>query len=247
MTGGGALQRGQRHIVLLAASAGLLILTLFAATSRRTPVFQDAPPASIQSPSPVATPTSTTSSPAGSPTAGSGSSGLGLSVFGVLAVLAIVLLVVLTLVLLAMGLGPLRASLHRRRQLPLAQPQPALGVATAADAVAEALPDLLRAVEAGSPRAGIIAAWVALQEIAADAGVLLRPSETPAERTIRMLGGLAVPGRWVLRLAELYREARFSDHPMTEADRLEAGDCLAGIASGVPTPAAPNPATQTPR
>ncbi|MEO8751039.1 MAG: DUF4129 domain-containing protein, partial [Allobranchiibius sp.] len=76
------------------------------------------------------------------------------------------------------------------------------------------------------------------EQLAADSGVPLRLSETPAELTIRVLDGLDVPGRYVLRLADLYREARFSDHRMTEADRSEASRCISAICNVAPSPSA---------
>lgn len=140
-------------------------------------------------------------------------------------------MIAILVVVARMVLGALRR--HDASETRASQPESMPGGSARTDAVAQALADLQRAVVEGSPRAGIIAAWVRLERLADDSGVPLRPSETPAELTIRMLDGLDVPGRYVLRLADLYREARFSDHPMTEADRAEAAECVRVIC-GVP-------------
>jgi len=78
----------------------------------------------------------------------------------------------------------------------------------------------------GSPRNGIVAVWLRFEGLAGRAGVPREPWETAAEHTRRVLA-LAGPGdgevpRAVGRLAELYREARFSTHELTEADRAAA-------------------------
>ena len=62
----------------------------------------------------------------------------------------------------------------------------------------------------------------------AEAGVGRDPWETPAELTARVLDRLAVPSAATLRLLALYRTARYSDHTLGEAERLEA---LAGAAA----------------
>ncbi len=87
------------------------------------------------------------------------------------------------------------------------------------------------ALESGSPRNGIVAVWHTLEKQAAASG-LRRPSETPAEFVLRLLDlAQADPGT-VTELAELYREARFSDHPMGEDDRRRAHELLAHIRTG---------------
>lgn len=231
MTSAPGPKRRVRGVVLIAAGCCLLILTLFGAVAHRSPIVSgSAGPGGSSTAQPTSSMTASPSdvvTPTEPPTASSP----GVSILAVLGVIVIVLLVALTIAILVLGVGPLRSMLPGLGP-PSATPVPsAVGRPAVAASVADALPELLRAVEARSPRAGIIAAWVRLQEIAIAAGIALQASETPAERTMRMLNGLDVPGRWVLRLAELYREARFSDHPMSEADREEAVACLGAVAS----------------
>ena len=224
-------------MALTAVGAALLVVALIAAGTRRPAIVRGQHDAAATSP--VPTPTPSSSRPRYQGSTGQRMPGnAGLGVLAVLGLLAVVLLLALVIGALVVAAGRLAAVRRRRRDHRLAPRTRALvGTATAA-AVAEALPDLLRAVRAGSPRAGIIAGWVRLEGLAADAGVQPHRSETPAELTIRVLDGMDVPGRWILRLADLYREARFSDHPMTEADRAEAGECLSALATPAPGPTA---------
>ena len=84
----------------------------------------------------------------------------------------------------------------------------------------------LAAVEVGGPRDGIVACWLRLEEVVASSGVPLHAAETSTELATRVLHTLDVDPRAVAGLAELYREARFSEHPMTEASRAQARAAL---------------------
>lgn len=235
MVSGGRATNLRRQVVLIAVGAAVLILALLAATTRRPAIVRSQVSATATTvlPRPTSTPTPTSVRPSAAATGQRMADNAGLTVLALLGVLLIVLLLVLVVTGVVLAAGPVSAALRRRRALRAqrATGRPIVG-SVPSQALAEALPDLLRVVEQGSPRAGIIAAWVRLEGIAADAGVQPRRSETPAELTIRVLDQMAVPGRWILRLADLYREARFSDHPMTEADRSEAGECLTALATG---------------
>jgi hypothetical protein len=94
------------------------------------------------------------------------------------------------------------------------------------DRLAEAVESGLAAVESGTATDAVIACWVALEDAAASAGVARQPSETPAEFTIGVLrvGGISEPE--LLRLAELYREARYSTHGSSEDARNQARAAL---------------------
>ena len=72
----------------------------------------------------------------------------------------------------------------------------------------------------------MIACWVALEEAAASAGVARHASETPAEFTVRVLGVGGISEPELLRLAQLYREARYSTHGSSEDARAEARAAL---------------------
>lgn len=81
----------------------------------------------------------------------------------------------------------------------------------------------------GEPRNAIVAAWHRFEVQGERAGVGRRPSETSSEYAIRILDLVAADSGAVARLAGLYREARFSDHAITEDHRDRALEALAVI------------------
>ena len=92
----------------------------------------------------------------------------------------------------------------------------ALAVLVSADAEQR-----LASLSAGTPQ-GIIAAWERLEAILRDAGVPLSASRTASEVCVEVLDRFAVAPGALYTLADLYREARWSRHPLTEADRATA-------------------------
>ncbi len=78
----------------------------------------------------------------------------------------------------------------------------------------------------GEPRNAIVACWHGFEEQAVRAGVARRPWQTTAEFVLGALDLVGADRGAVGRLAELYREARFSDHPMTDEHRSKALDAL---------------------
>ncbi|GAA0962250.1 hypothetical protein GCM10009554_79740 [Kribbella koreensis] len=94
------------------------------------------------------------------------------------------------------------------------------------DRLAEAVESGLAAVDSGTATDGVIACWVALERAAASAGVGRLDSETPAEFVVRVLGVGGISEPELLRLAQLYREARYSTHGSTEEARVQARGAL---------------------
>jgi hypothetical protein len=94
------------------------------------------------------------------------------------------------------------------------------------DRLAEAVESGLATVDSGTATDAVIACWVALEDAAASAGVARAESETPAEFTVRVLGVGGISEPELLRLAALYREARYSTHGSTEEARGEARAAL---------------------
>lgn len=92
--------------------------------------------------------------------------------------------------------------------------------------VADTIDARLTSLAEGSPRNAVVAAWIELEQATAHAGTVRRPSETSTELTRRALAAYALDEGTIRRLAELYREARFSRHELTEAHRDEARACL---------------------
>jgi hypothetical protein len=95
-----------------------------------------------------------------------------------------------------------------------------------ADRLADAVETGLDAVGSGTATDAVIACWVALEDAAAAAGAARAPAETPSEFTVRVLGVGGISEPELSRLAELYREARYSSHGSTEEARILARAAL---------------------
>ena len=91
-----------------------------------------------------------------------------------------------------------------------------------AEAIARDAGRQRRLLQGGEPRNAIVACWHRFEEQAADAGVVREEWETPAEFTLRVLELVDADSEAVTHLAALYREARFSDHPLDESHRAAA-------------------------
>jgi Domain of unknown function (DUF4129) len=78
----------------------------------------------------------------------------------------------------------------------------------------------------GEPRNAIVECWQRFEQQAVRAGVERRTWQTTAEFVLGMLDLVGADRGAVSRLADLYREARFSDHPMTDEHRRAALDAL---------------------
>jgi hypothetical protein len=78
----------------------------------------------------------------------------------------------------------------------------------------------------GEPRNAIVACWLRLEDDVAAAGWPRHAAETSAEYTARVLAAAGLDGEAVTALAALYREARFSSHPLSEDDRNRAAAAL---------------------
>jgi hypothetical protein len=116
--------------------------------------------------------------------------------------------------------------LIRKVELPELEDQDTDWERVKVDRLAEAVESGLAAVESGTATDAVIACWVALEDAAASAGVARQASETPAEFTVRVLGVGGISEPELLRLAQLYREARYSTHGSSEEARSQARDAL---------------------
>lgn len=94
------------------------------------------------------------------------------------------------------------------------------------DAVAAGMAAL---AEGPDVRAGIITAWLRLEDAAAEAGTPRRDDDAPGDLVTRMLGAHDIRPRRLQTLAELYRQARYSPAPLYERDRDEAQRALADV------------------
>jgi hypothetical protein len=126
----------------------------------------------------------------------------------------------------ALFLGWLIYRIVRKVELPAAETEDTDWERLKADRLAEAVDTGLTRIESGTATDAVIACWVALEQAAASAGVARDPSETPAEFTVRVLGVGGISEPQLVRLGELYREARYSTHGSTEQARTEARSAL---------------------
>ncbi len=74
----------------------------------------------------------------------------------------------------------------------------------------------------GDPRNAVVACWVALEDGVFRAGLQPSPAETSLDLATRVLARWRVDPAAVAALAVLYREARFSRHPVTAQQRDQA-------------------------
>ncbi|PPS84047.1 DUF4129 domain-containing protein [Streptomyces sp. MH60] len=99
---------------------------------------------------------------------------------------------------------------------------------------------LLSAVDSGrralagtgdDARAAVIACYAAMEDALAASGVPRHASDSPADLLTRAAGAGFTPGPAAPRLTALFREARYSSHPMGGAHREAAAGALEEIAS----------------
>lgn len=103
----------------------------------------------------------------------------------------------------------------------------------AAPAIRRGIDGALRSIdERPEPADAIIAAWVGLEESAADAGLTRGRSETPAEFALRIITRRAGITDAATALLGLYERVRFGGHVAGERDRDEARAALQKIEAG---------------
>lgn len=92
-------------------------------------------------------------------------------------------------------------------------------------------------LEQGAAREAVVACWLLLQRAGQAAGTQVRETETAAEYAARLAREQLISEPPLLRLADLYREARFSDHQLgadlRAAARRELAVLQAELGSGV--------------
>ncbi len=150
---------------------------------------------------------------------------LPLQIIAVAVLIWIVTLIVYWLILLPAGRYRPRFRPGRRR-LEARTVAPAAAVDRAGAHLAAAAAAGLQALDEGEPGNAVVASWLRLERAAADVGVRRRPAETSAELAARVLADQPVSPAAIDRLAELYREARYSDHVLDETARAEARAAL---------------------
>jgi len=87
------------------------------------------------------------------------------------------------------------------------------------------------------PRAAIIACYAAMERrLAGSPDAAPQDSDTPSEVLDRAVRHRAVPAQSATTLVELFSEARFSSHVMTEADREAAEHALRAVVAALRAP-----------
>ncbi len=140
------------------------------------------------------------------------------------ALLGVLLQFVLAVVILSVLLGAVllvQAVVRRRPQLVEAEDAD-FAVPPVPEELLRSAADRMALLEAGEPRNAIVAAWLDLESAAGASGLARHPSETSTEYTARVLGTWPVDRDRLADLAQLYREARFSLHPLGEDERRRA-------------------------
>jgi hypothetical protein len=122
----------------------------------------------------------------------------------------------------------------QRRQRESDDPGPAMTfLPGVADVIAEDAEAQLEALREGSPRNAIVACWMRLERSIEAAGLPVRPSDTSEELVVRALSRYPLDPQDIKDLAALYREARFSDHEITEPMRQTAFGALSRLHAGL--------------
>jgi hypothetical protein len=137
-------------------------------------------------------------------------------------VMKLVLVVVVVIVLVAIG----RALLDRWRARRVSEPSAVAAVDVVPEVLLEAALEGERQLARGTPANAVIAAWVALEDAVRSAGVRDDDSRTASELVTAVLRSHRVDRAPLDALAGLYREARFSRHPIAEEQRTLAREAL---------------------
>jgi hypothetical protein len=219
-------QNMARLVMVAVVVVSALTLIALAARSDRTPLL---------APKQVAAPTGVITEPTASPTSTSGTGSAGQSRSGSQhqpnwlvwfgAIVAIAPLVIALLFAPAMLYVPDVGLWFGRREPRSAEPAEVddeVAPPPLVDAVAEGL----RELDQGGPGEGVVACWVQLERAAADAGTHRAAPETASELVGRLIDRHPVSSGPLLRLADLYREARYSRHELPESARAEARTAL---------------------
>ncbi|MFH9569204.1 DUF4129 domain-containing protein [Streptomyces sp. NPDC017454] len=147
------------------------------------------------------------------------------------------LYLVLGLLAAVVGVIVAVAVVRRLRRLGLRVPRhPGLGSAVAEDDDARVLLSAVRSGrraldDTGDVRAAVIACYAGMEDALVASGVPRHASDSPTDLLTRAVGAGLAPGPAAPRLTALFREARYSSHPMDASHREAAAGALEEIAS----------------
>jgi hypothetical protein len=240
-------RRAGSAAVAAVVAAALLVVALaaWAATSGPSGVFTDEgfAPASTPAQEPSVTTTTGTAAPRGESAPPDVETQAWVRVVAVVLQVAVSLLAAYLLIRYV-GVSAVRWLLGRRvarRRERAAAEAEQFAVLAPPDAVAremaaDAADQRRLLLDTDSPRNAVVACWHRFESQAETAGVGRHPWETSSEYTMRVLDLVDAYQPAVSRLAALYREARFSEHELTEQHRVDALAALDEIhrTSGIP-------------
>ncbi len=202
---------------VIAASAVVMAALVVAASGR--PVAILTRPRSLDTFSALPTFTLQTSS-ARTTTTTTGATGGPTEISPVIILLMQVVLVLIFVVVIAV-IAQLLLALARKPKISH-HDEPGFAVPPVPEELLASAQERIRLLETGDPRNAIVAAWLNLETSAAAAGLPRDPAETSTEYTERVLATWDVDRTRIDDLATLYREARFSRHPLGEDHRRRA-------------------------
>lgn len=217
----------RRGVIGVVAGAGTVMAALVVASTGRSPDLLSRPRSTVEASAPILGPAS--SATAGPENAGEAEGVKGWDPDGLLAALVQIVVVVIIIAVLVLLFLVLRDLFRRFAPHVQTQVDPSFLAPQVPQQLVEGAEAGLDALDQGEPRNAIVAAWVALESSAGAAGLPRHPYETSAEYVQRVLQVWAVDADALDRLAALYREARFSTHPLTEAHRSGAVTALRAI------------------
>jgi len=233
--GWGLPRRGQGTLAVVLVTAGVVlavVLVTWASSIGPSEVLHGEGIGKAAAPT-VESSQSATASPPAQPDQDEDQAGDGKGLLHVVAIIlniATVVVAVLLVVWLLRWLRRLRRVRRARVARAAAAEQAAFDVLEPSDAVArELLADAgaqRAALTGGTPRNAIVECWHRFELASAAAGVDRHAWETSSEHTLRVLNLVDAAPASVSVLARLYREARFSEHELTEADRSRALEAL---------------------
>ncbi len=221
------MSSGQRMgVVLAAAAGGVVLLVVWVAAAAPVHVWHAPTAPSATEPALPFTPPTATATP---PTAPTNAQQQGLPT-----VVSTTVLIIFAAALVALLVGMLLAREWRRRRTRRAHTVvlpdvDAPEVLEVPEEVTRTVEEQIQSLRLGPPRNAIVECWLRLEEAVARAGLEPDPAETSMELTTRVLARYAVGDTALAELAGLYREARFSTHPLQERHREAAIAALTRI------------------
>ncbi|MEO7286411.1 MAG: DUF4129 domain-containing protein [Jatrophihabitantaceae bacterium] len=154
--------------------------------------------------------------------------------WGLIRLLGLIGLALLVLLVVAMVITLVpRIKLRKRRTVVVEPVQFASADSSLGSEVSATFAAALAGLRRGDRERAIIECWLRLEQLAESAGYPARAWQTSSEQVSWWLSVLPLPERELAELAELYREARYSNHRMTEQAVDRARGALALLRAGL--------------